>query len=211
MRMPHLPLIAALTAAAAAVVPAFASPAGAQTAAPARPYGVARLGLEYGGEKVLQFEYSDGSKPEVTAGGGLLLTVGGVAPLATFGAHGIDAQLNAGLKWRTIPEATNQSANWLRFPVEGLVFYRTPVGLRLGAGAAVHLRNVLKISGEVADGRIAFKSTPGLLLQAEYGRGKVAGDLRYTVMEYELESGGTGTVGASSIGLGFSVLFGRGR
>ena len=191
----------ALAAASVALLPATAS---AQTGL----HGIARFGLEHGGEKVIEFEYEDGSTPDVTAGGGLHLTVGGGMQVASFGRHALDAQLDAGLKWRTIPAATNQDANWLRFPVEGLLFYRAPAGIRVGAGATVHLRNVLKSSGAVLNDRVDFRNTPGLVMQAEYVRRNLAFDLRYTALEYEIESGG-GTVDASSIGVGMSFLFGR--
>ena len=63
------------------------------------------------------------------------------------------------------------------------------------------MRNVLKASGEVLNDRVEFRNTPGLLLQADYIRKNLAFDLRYTAMEYEIESGGSGTVDASSIGV----------
>ena len=195
-----------LTALAIAVATCSLFPATAS--AQAGLHGIGRFGLEYGGEKVLEFEYEDGSKPDVTAGGGLLLTVGGGAQVAAFGRHAFDAQVNAGLKWRTIPAATNQDANWLRFPVEGLLFYRAPAGFRLGAGATVHLQNALKASGSVLNDKLEFKNTPGFLAQAEYIRNNFAFDLRYTMMDYEVESS-SGTVDASSIGIGLSYLFGR--
>ncbi|HEV3486372.1 MAG TPA: hypothetical protein VG106_13260 [Vicinamibacterales bacterium] len=167
--------------------------------------GMARLGGEVGGEKVLEFQYADGSTPEMTAGGGLLISVG--AALEVFKA--VDAQVNAGWKYRTIPEASNQDASWNRFPVEAMLFYRTPLGLRLGGGATVHLGNVLEASGDVLNDRVEFKTNPGFLLQAEYVIKNFSFDVRYTSMKYEVESGGTGTVDASSFGAGFSFLFGR--
>jgi hypothetical protein len=167
--------------------------------------GMARLGAEMGGEKVIEFEYADGSTPEMTAGGGLLLSVG--AALEVFKA--VDAQVNAGWKYRTIPEAENQDASWNRFPVEALLFYRTPLGLRLGGGATVHLGNVLEASGDVLNSRTEFKTKPGFLFQAEYVKRNFSFDLRYTALKYEAESGGSGTVDASSFGAGFSFLFGR--
>jgi hypothetical protein len=184
-------------------------PAGA--AAQARVHGLARLGLEYGGDRVIEFEYEDGSTPDMTAGGGLLLTIGGGAQVATFGTHALDAQLSAGLKWRTIPAATNQDANWLRMPVEGILFYRMPSGFRVGAGGVVHLANTLKASGAVLNDRVQFTNTPGFLLQAEYIRRNIAFDLRYTFLEYETDRAGSDSIDASSIGAGLSVFFGRSR
>lgn len=171
--------------------------------------GVFRLGLEYGGDQVVEFKYSDGTTPKVTAGGGLVLTAGGAAELFSRRGHALDAQVNLGLKYRTIPPATNQDATWMRFPVEGLLFYRTPVGVRLGAGATVHLHNVLSSSGAVLNDRVEFKNNPGFLLQAEYVRRNAAFDLRYTALQYELAKGGSGTVDASSIGVGVSLFVGQ--
>ncbi len=199
----HFTTLAALAFAAAGVAlpPSTAS-------AQAALYGIARFGLEHGGEKVLEFEYEDGSTPDVTAGGGLLLSLGGGAQLAQLGRGALDAQLTAGLKWRTIPAATNQDANWLRFPLEGILFYRLPAGFRVGAGATVHLANALKSSGAVLNDKVEFKNTPGVLVQVEYIRRNLSFDLRYTMLDYEVESSG-GTVGASSIGIGIGFLFGK--
>ena len=171
-------------------------------------YGLARFGLEHGGDKVLEFEYEDGSTPDVTAGGGLLLAVGGAAQLVRLGSGALDAQLTAGLKWRTIPAANNQDANWLRFPLEGLLFYRLPSGFRVGAGTTVHFANALKASGAVLNDKVEFKNTPGVLVQAEYIRRNLSFDVRYTMLDYEVQSGG-GTVSASSIGIGIGFLFGQ--
>ena len=135
-----------------AALPLLSSSAGAQS----RLRGAIRFGGDYGGDKVLQFEYEDGSTPDVIAGGGLLLTAGGALGVFTRGAHSVDAQVNLGLKYRTIPAATNQDVSWLRFPLEGLLYYRTPVGIRLGAGATVHLRNVMEASGAVLNSRVEF-------------------------------------------------------
>src|SRR5687768_14246499 len=138
MRIRSLPF--ASFAVAIAIVSIIPSAADAQ----GRVRGLARFGLEYGGDKVIEFEYEDGSTPDVTAGGGLLLSVGAVAQAYASGAHALDVQASLGFKWRTIPAATNQDANWIRFPLEGLIFYRAPKNFRIGAGATVHLANALK-------------------------------------------------------------------
>ena len=167
--------------------------------------GMARLGADMGGERVIEFQYSDGSSPAVTSGGGLLLSAG--VALEIF--NSLDAQLNAGWKYRTIPKVSNQTASWSRFPVDGLLFYRLPLGLRLGGGATMHLGNVLEASGDALNSRVEFKNNPGFLLQAEYVMRNFSFDVRYTIMKYEIESGGSGTIDANSLGAGFSILFGR--
>ena len=90
-----------------------------------------------------------------------------------------------------------------------MLFYRMPMGLRLGGGATMHLRNVLAASGDVLKQRIEFRNTPGWVLQGEYIFRNMSVDLRYTAMEYEVERGGSGTVDASSLGVGMSFFLGR--
>ncbi|MFL5606105.1 MAG: hypothetical protein ACJ8AD_06635 [Gemmatimonadaceae bacterium] len=170
--------------------------------------GIVRLGGDFGGDKVLQFQYSDGSTPNVPAGGGLLLSGGAAVQLLGSTEQALDVQASVGVKYRTIPPASNQNATWARFPVEGLLMYRSPFGLRLGGGAAVHLGNVLEASGSALNSRVEFKPTPGFVAQTEYGLGAWAFDLRYTMMKYEVSKGGSGTVSANSLGAGLSYAFG---
>ena len=217
--MPAHPLarptaLASAFALALALTLAFATPAAAQQAASAdttpRLRGMARFGLEHGGDEVLQFEYEDGSKPKVIAGGGLHLSVGAAYRAIQTNAGGLDAQLGLGLKWRTIPPADNQEANWLRFPVDAMLMFRSTRGFGIGAGATAHLANALKVSGDVADGKLEFGSGPGFVVQGEYAwRGAIV-DLRYTAIQYELADVAAEKIDASNIGIGVTVMFGRG-
>ncbi len=61
----------------------------------------------------------------------------------------------------------------------------------------------------MANDRVEFKTKPGLVLQTEYVRRHWAFDVRYTLMKYEVASGGSGTVNANSFGAGLSYWFGR--
>ena len=196
------------TLAAFAVAAALSSVPASTASAQTSYYGVVRFGGEYGGDKLLEFEYEDGTTPDVTAGGGILLSVGGGAQLVRLGRGGLDAQVSAGFKWRTIPPADNQDANWIRFPVEGLLFYRHASGVRVGGGPTVHLANKFSTSGAVLNESIEFENTPGFVVQAEYIRRNVSFDLRYTALEYE-DKAGDFTVDASSIGVGISFMFGK--
>jgi hypothetical protein len=170
-----------------------------------------RLGGDFGGDQVLQFRYSDGSTPNVPAGAGLLLSGGAALQLLGSTEQALDVQASVGVKYRTIPPASNQNATWARFPVEGLLMYRAPFGLRAGAGAAMHLGNVLEASGAVLNNRVEFKNKPGFVLQTEYGSKQWTFDLRYTIMKYEVSKGGSGTVNANSLGAGLSYAFGGSR
>jgi hypothetical protein len=185
-------------------VASASSPAAAQ----GKVRGLVRLGGDFGGDPVLQFRYSNGTSPDVPAGGGLLLSGGAAMQLVGTERQALDLEASAGVKYRTIPPATNQNATWIRFPVEGLLMYRTPFGLRAGGGVAMHFGNVLEASGAALNDRIEFKSSPGFVVQSGYGFGKWALDVRYTGMKYEVSKGGSGTVNANSIGAGLSYAFG---
>ena len=210
------PFVASIFAAALVLsTPLAAQDATAQVAVPAAPTkavprlrGMARFGLENGGDKVVQFEYEDGSTPDVTAGGGLHLSIGAALRMLQARAGGLDAQLGVGLKYRTIPPATNQDATWLRFPVDGLLMFRSARGFGIGGGATMHVGNALRTSGAVSNGRLEFESSPGALVQAEYAWRGAIFDLRYTALEYKL-SGTEETVNASNVGIGIGFMFGR--
>jgi hypothetical protein len=179
------------------------------SAAAQRVRPTARVGLEAGGAKVIEFQYDNGTTPTMTAGGGLLLSGGVLANLMAQGAHAVDAQLNVGLKYRTIPPANNQDVTWLRFPVEGLLFYRAPSGFRIGAGGTVHLANKISSSGAVLNDKVEFNNTPGVIAQAEYViQDQYSIDLRYTALKYQAK-GSTQKMDASSIGIGASWFFGK--
>jgi hypothetical protein len=175
-------------------------------AAQARVRGLASIGAEMGGDKVLQFTYDDGSTPDVPAGSGLLLSGGVVIDAARTPRYSVEAQLTAGLKFRTIPPATNQDATWLRFPLEGLVFLKLPE-FRLGGGVTTHLANTLKASGAVLNDEVTFKPGAGFILQAGYLRKDFGFDVRYTALDYEVDRGGSGTLNASSLGVGMTYFF----
>jgi hypothetical protein len=169
--------------------------------------GIVRLGGDFGGDKVLTFEYADGSSPDVEAGGGILFSGGAAMQLLAAKGQALDVEASVGVKYRTIPEASNQSLTWMRFPVEGLLMYRSPIGLRAGGGMSMHFGNVLEADGAAANGRVEFKTTPGYVMQTGYGRGAWALDLRYTLMKYEV-AGATEKVNANSLGAGLSWSFG---
>jgi hypothetical protein len=196
----------ALPGAAALALATVVTPSGASAQGNIR--GVVRLGADFGGDPVIQFRYSDGSTPDVQAGGGLTLSAGVAAEVFQAMGHALDVEASGGVKYRTIPPASNQTANWIRVPIEGLVFYRSKVGLRVGGGVAVHVANALAASGEVLNSRVEFETKPGFVLQAQYVIRKLGIDVRYTMMKYTISSGGTGTVNANSFGGGVSYLFG---
>lgn len=208
--------VATLLALALPAAPLLAQDTGVAPAASAsttsRLRGIARFGLEHGGDELIEFQYQDGSTPEVTAGGGLHLSLGGAYRAYQARTGGVDAQVALGFKWRTIPPAENQDANWIRFPLDAMLVYRSARGFGVGAGTTVHLANALRASGDVASGRIGFENTPGALLHGEYRFRSATIDVRYTGLRYRFDGDDTGAdIDASNIGLGMSWLFGRWR
>lgn len=170
-----------------------------------KPRGFLRLGGDFGGDPVLQFVYSDGTTPDLEAGRGLVVTAGVALQLSR-----IELLVDGGVKYTGIPPAGNQDASWLRYPVEGVLLYHLPFpGLAIGGGATVHFANVMKASGGAANARVEFENNPGYIVQAQWGRGRWAIDLRYTGMTYTVASGGTGTVDASCFGGGFTFMLGK--
>lgn len=162
----------------------------------------ARAGADFGGDKLVQFQYSDGTTPTIVAGNGLELSAGAVAQLWEAAGQSVDAQLNIGWKYSTIPPASNQTASWNRFPVEALLRYGSPMGLKFGGGLVAHVGNVLQASGSAVNTRLSFKTTPGFVLHAEYAFARWSLDARYTALKYTIQSGGSGTVNANSFGAG---------
>lgn len=176
---------------------------------PARPvWGYVRIAGESGGDALGTIYFTDGSKSDVQAGGGLDI-VGGLVyrPISTA-AGGLDAQLGAGIKWRTIPENTNQSASWLRVPVDASLAWRAANGFGIGAGTTVHLANTFKAEGAVLSSSVSFDPSFGKVAFLEYGRREWQIDLRYTHVKYT-STNPRSTLDASNIGVGFTWQFGR--
>lgn len=210
-------------AGAATLLVSLASAAGAQAStsdsavttsvAPvtARPiWGYVRVAGEFGGDRLVQFQYSNGSSSNVDAGRGITLVGGFVTHVLAPDAGSLDAQLGAGIKYQTIQQAGNQDAYWLRVPVDASLAWRSRNGFGAGAGATMHVLNSFHASGDVANGSISFDPAIGPTAFVEYGKAEWQIDLRYTAMQYKAGSGG-GTLSASSVGVGLTWQFARER
>lgn len=179
------------------------------TAISSRPvWGYVRFAGDYGGDALGTVYFTDGSKSDIQAGGGIDLVAGVVFRPVDTPAGGLDAQLGAGVKWRTIPNNSNQDANWVRVPVDATLAWRTASGFGLGAGTTIHLANTFSGSGAVFNSSVSFDPSFGKVAFLEYGRREWQIDLRYTHLTYT-SSNPRSTLDASNIGVGLTWQFGR--
>lgn len=167
-----------------------------------------RVAGESGGDALGTIYFSNGTQSEVQAGGGIDIVGGMVFRAISTNAGGLDAQLGAGIKWRTIPDNTNQSASWLRVPVDASLAWRASNGFGLGAGTTVHLANKFTAEGSALNTSVSFDPSFGKVAFLEYGRRDWQVDLRYTHVKYT-SSNPRGTLDASNIGVGFTWQFAR--
>lgn len=162
------------------------------------------IGADFGGDKIVDVTYSDGSKSSIEAGRGLLLSFGALIGLS----ESFETQASVGIKWTSTKKATNGQVDFSRFPAELLLFYR--VGdFRIGGGATYHFNNKVKGTKEAAVISGDFENAVGYIGQADYffGAAKNIGfGAKYTAIEYEPKNSDT-KVDANSFGLTFTYLF----
>lgn len=182
------------------------NPGAAPAAQPAEPpvQLVGQLGLDFGFEKLLEVQMSDGSTRSITANQGVNGSVG--AAFLKLAGGRLATQATLGVEYSGI-SASNGSARWLAFPFEVMeVAYVDPV--RFGAGVSYLLAPSVSGSG-VLDGFDAkFKSSLGLLFQADWvwrmprnlRASRFTVGLRFVVQKLELKAGGP-AFGANAMGI----------
>src|SRR5205823_9098229 len=144
---------------------------------------------DFGGETLLEVTYTDGSRDELRAGAGVAFALGGVFSPAPFGNHGVELQLQAGVKGWNIGQTDIWSATMVRWPLEALLFYKyMPSSIRLGAGVVCHLGTTLSTTGILGDAEIGFSPALGWVVQLDWApatnRFGVILGLRYVGMSY---------------------------
>jgi hypothetical protein len=177
-----------------------------------RAHVLVGMGMDFGGETLLEVTYTDGSRDELNAGTGVAFALGGVFSPAPFGDHGVEFQLQAGVKGWNITEAENGSATIVRWPLEALLLYKyMPSSIRLGAGVVCHLGTTLSTTGVLGDADIGFSPALGWVVQLDWAPatsrfGMILG-LRYVGVSYAVSGGGL-HIDASNIGLTLALTFG---
>jgi hypothetical protein len=171
--------------------------------------GLLSIGGDFGGDEILKVKYTDGSDASIVAGTGLLLTGGAVWQAAAKQGHALDLQASASWKYSTIPDASNQSISWTRWPLELLAFYGyLPAHVRLGGGLTYQLAPTLSTAGSLLNGDVKFQNALGELAQLDYtfaDHFMVAA--RYTWISYRLDSGPGTTLNGNSAGFSIGYLF----
>ena len=121
-----------------------------------------------GGDHLFLGKYTDGTKVDVTAGGGLLVNLG------------VNHKFNSSLNLQTTlglhtdgTLATNGNASFTRFPLEVMGFYQFNDQYRIGVGARKSLAAKLSTSGVATYQPSAeFNASVGQVIELQYLLGK---------------------------------------
>jgi hypothetical protein len=166
------------------------------------------LGAEFGGDRLLSVTYTDGSTSDILAGQGLSL-FGGAEALDLFGSGPVEIDLQGtfGVKYSSIREASNATADYYRFPIELLAFARWH-GLRVGVGPAYHVFNSFSGSGALASYNFGVDNALGVTAQIDYTFFKHWGvGARYTSISYQPQLSGVPPKSGSNFGAEISYFF----
>ena len=158
--------------------------------------GFLQVGVDLGGDEMLQVYYDDGRGDEINAGE--LLQISGGIIFPTFdNTNEWETQLSFGWKTDSV-SADNGSATFDRFPLEALQFIR--VGdVRLGGGITVHLNPEMNGDGVLSDLQVEFADAWGGVVELDYfPRDIVMIGVRATMIDYEAQGD---VVDGSSIGV----------
>lgn len=174
---------------------------GAAHAADVRP--LVKTGLDVGGETMVNVLFTNGETQKVRGNEGFYLG-GGAAIISD--AKDWEYHVTLAYKMAFI-DASNGDVDWTRIPLEALAFYRLP-RVRFGGGLTYHLNPRLEGSGVVGGLDVKFKNALGVILQADWRiTEKIALGGRFTFLEYDAKSGGTGSAEANGVGITFSMNF----
>lgn len=163
-------------------------------AAPA-PKGVsfdllAEIGVEYGGDRVAKFEFTNGGTQTMRAGQGGTAAVGVRVRPRRGSPLGVRA--TAGIKYVTTA-ADNANITLTRIPLEVVGSYHVTKDVWAGAGYVHHAR--IRFDGDRFGPDIEFKSANGATVEVGWRWAA----LTYTALEYT--GGGAPGLDASSLGV----------
>jgi len=181
-----------------------AAPASVSGNQGARFHLLLTLGLQFGGEALVEFRWSDGETSQLRAGSGVNITLGGLLEPYRGPIHTLQLQGTVGYSY-TGTSALNGSAQITHVPVELLAFYyHRPSHLRIGGGPQYQINSSFVGTGAIA-GTVPFDNALGLVLQAEWLPYSVMSVYaRYTLIRHPLAgSSESVTGGGFGAGLGF--------
>lgn len=161
-------------------------------------------GFEFGGDTLISVTYTDGSTGSIDAGEGIVLGGGVAIPLDS--AETLSSRITLSWKYTQLPEATNGSGDFTRFPLDISIHQHYDKHV-LGAGLTYHLNPKFEVSGVVGSGSVSFDDALGLFLQYDWMfADNMSLAARYTSLEYEVENV-SGSIDANSYGIYFNAGF----
>lgn len=197
---------AAALCACAAAAQAQSKPA----AAPRNFYFVFAGGITYGGDKLVEANYTNGDTATVRAGG---LAYGAIGVAWQPAATPFAVQTTVGYHVDRV-NASNGEIVFSRVPVEVLGYYTGVPNWRFGGGARLVNAPELDVEIDGNKSNVQYKNAIGFVVEAGYQLGTSAWiGLRLTKEDYQAESvNGFAVSGApkdsgDSIGLNFAFLF----
>ncbi len=167
--------------------------------------------IEFGGDKLIDVTYTDGSKSNIEAGRGIIIGGGALFDLTETKPHAFELQTTLGIKWTSTKQATNGIVDWYRFPLEILSFYRnTEKDFRIGGGLVYQFGNELNGSKDASAASMKFDNATGFILEGDYFIGaekNMVIGLRYTSISYNPQLSGGSSVNGNSFGMSFNVFW----
>ncbi len=158
-----------------------------------------KIGYETGGDTLVTVVFVGGETDKIKANEGFLLGAGVSMLNAT---KDVETEVALSYKFDVIT-GSNGEVTFSRLPLDALVFYRLP-SVRLGGGVTYHLNPDLDGSGVASPFDTSFKNALGFVLQADWRlTEKMNLGLRYTILDYEVESTGA-KIDSNGLGIVFS-------
>lgn len=125
-------------------------------------------GLEFGGDKLVDVSYVDGSTSSIEAGRGLMLG-GGLDFNCTEGNTTFCSQATVAIKWTSTRQAKNGIVDWYRYPIELVGYYKNnQIPVKIGGGISYHVGNELKGSHDASFLSTNFNNSVGLIILGDY-------------------------------------------
>ncbi|MEQ1664392.1 MAG: hypothetical protein ABL927_03355, partial [Bdellovibrionales bacterium] len=175
--------------------------------ATAKPIPVLLFNYDFGGDRLIDVTYADGTHSKIDAGNGLLFGGGAIWDFYQKTDFNLQLQSNIAYKFQSVKEASNGNGSWDHIPFEVLGYYNHhTLPIRAGVGLTYQFGNKFKGSGFLEPYTTKFKNTTGSIIDVDYKYEKYYFGLRATNIEYKSESTGK-SVSGNSIGLTFSMTF----
>jgi hypothetical protein len=167
--------------------------------------------IEFGGDKIVDVTYSDGSTSTIEAGRGVLLGGGLLFDLSPGHPHSFEGQATLAIKWTGTKAASNGEVDWYRFPIELLGFYHNEEkSFRVGAGLTYQVGNEVKGTQAVSGVAMKFDNATGYVIEADYFLGQEKNMVigaRYTGISYKAQTSDAVTINGNSFGVNFNYFW----